>query len=160
MEGCEILANRMGCLLCLWPRKRLVAGDPLCLSDVQLYSRIGGDHELLGHEFLRWIGRNGGLGRSGLGFCELRGQRGAAEGEGAAAERLTSRDEHDLPPCFVDRVPVPCQPEVAPGNPGKPRSTLSGCHQRGRSRPRGVVSVLGEFIATNVVQDEGPLLAR
>ena len=96
--------------------------------------------------------------RSGLGFCELRGQRGAAEGEGAAAERLTSRDEHDLPPCFVDRVPVPCQPEVAPGNPGKPRSTLSGCHQRGRSRPRGVVSVLGEFIATNVVQDEG--LAR
>src|SRR6266852_366650 len=50
------------------------------ISDVQLYSRIGGvDHELLGHEFLRWIGRNGGLGRSGLGLCEMRGQHGAAD---------------------------------------------------------------------------------
>src|SRR6266852_763289 len=55
------------------------------ISDVQLYSRIGGD---------------GGLGRSGLGLCELRSQHGAAEGEGAVAERLTSRDKHDLPPCF------------------------------------------------------------
>ena len=53
------------------------------VSDVQLYSGIGGvDHELLGHEFLRWIGRNGGLRRSSLGLCELRGQHGAAEGEG------------------------------------------------------------------------------
>ena len=136
----------MGCLLCLWPRKRLVAGDPLCLSDVQLYSRIGGDHELLGHEFLRWIGRNGGLGRSGLGLCEMRGQHGAAEGEGAAAERLTSRDEHDLPPCFVDRVPVRGQPEVAPGSPGEPHFTRSGHQQRERSRHRGIVSGLGEYI--------------
>jgi hypothetical protein len=56
-------------------------------------------------------------------------------------------------------VPVPCQPEVAPGNPGEPHSTLSGLHQRGRSRSRGVVSGLGEVIAMNVVQDEGPLLA-
>jgi len=37
-------------------------------------------------------------------------------------------------------MPVPGQPEVAPGNPGEPHSTLSGCHQRGRSRPRGIVS--------------------
>ena len=36
IEGHEILANRMGCLLCLWPCKRLVAGDPLCLVHIRL----------------------------------------------------------------------------------------------------------------------------
>ena len=36
IERYEILANRMGCLLCLWPRKRLITGDPLCLVHIHL----------------------------------------------------------------------------------------------------------------------------
>ena len=69
------------------------------------------------------------FGRSGLGLSELRGHHGAAEGEGAVAKRLTSRDKHDLPPCRSGRMPDPGQPEVAPGYPGEPHSTLSGRHQ-------------------------------
>ena len=36
IEGREVLANRMGCLLCLRPAHRLVAGNPLLLVHIRL----------------------------------------------------------------------------------------------------------------------------
>ena len=36
IEGCEILANRMGCLLCLRPCNRLVARYPFLLVHIRL----------------------------------------------------------------------------------------------------------------------------
>jgi hypothetical protein len=36
IEGCKVLANRMGCLLCLRPCKRLIAGDPLLPVHIRL----------------------------------------------------------------------------------------------------------------------------
>src|SRR5229473_2645408 len=128
------------------------------ISDVQLYSRIGGvDHELLGHEFLRWIGRNGGLGRSGLGLCELRSQHGAAEGEGAVAERLTSRDKHDLPPCFGAGCQSKASRRSRQATPASRTLLSQAAISEEDPGPRGIVS--GSWEA-NVVQDEGPLLCR
>jgi len=43
IEGHEILANRMGCLLCLWPCKRLVAGDPTLRLDFPERVTSGGE---------------------------------------------------------------------------------------------------------------------
>ena len=55
-------------------------------------------------------------------------------------------------------MPVPGQPEVAPATPAS-RTLLARAVSEEDPGPAASCPALGKFIATNVVQDEGPLLA-